>query len=81
VTSNERIEDNDKDVTHKPLLKVNDLWSQFATSKSNRGGWRYLPYAFTEHGVLMLLNVLNSVKAINMSIEIIRVFDKLRNTP
>jgi phage regulator Rha-like protein len=39
---------------------------------------RYLPFAFTEHGVLMLTNVLNSKKAINMSIQIIRVFDKLR---
>jgi phage regulator Rha-like protein len=37
-----------------------------------------MPYVFTEHGVLMLSNVLNSSKAINMSIQIIRVFDKLR---
>ena len=37
-----------------------------------------MPYVFTEHGVLMLSNVLNSPKAINMSIQIIRVFDKLR---
>jgi phage regulator Rha-like protein len=56
----------------------NNLRSQIATSKTNRGGRRYAPYAFTEHGVLMLSNVLNSAKAINMSIEIIRVFDKLR---
>jgi len=54
------------------------LRSQIATSKNNRGGRRYAPYAFTEHGVLMLSNILNSVKAINMSIEIIRVFNKLR---
>jgi len=54
------------------------LRSQFVTSKNSRGGRRYLPYAFTEHGVLMLSNVLNSTKAVNMSIEIIRVFDKLR---
>jgi phage regulator Rha-like protein len=56
----------------------NNLRSQFATSKNNWGGRRYVPYAFTEHGVLMLSNVLNSIKAINMSIEIIRVFDRLR---
>jgi phage regulator Rha-like protein len=37
-----------------------------------------MPLAFTEHGVLMLSNVLNSTKAVNMSIQIIRVFDKLR---
>jgi phage regulator Rha-like protein len=57
---------------------LDGLRSQIVTSKTNRGGRRYLPYAFTEHGVLMLSNVLNSTRAINMSIEIIRVFDKLR---
>jgi len=51
---------------------------QFGTSKETRGGRRFLPYVFTEHGVLMLSNVLNSEKAINVSIQIIRVFDKLR---
>jgi len=53
------------------------LRSQFVTA-NNISKVRYLPYAFTEHGVLMLTNVLNSEKAINMSIKIIRVFDKLR---
>jgi phage regulator Rha-like protein len=48
------------------------------TANKNISKVRYLPYAFTEHGVLMLSNVLNSEKAINMSIQIIRVFDKLR---
>jgi phage regulator Rha-like protein len=78
VTANERVEDNNQDVAHESLLRIDDLRSQFATSKSNRGGRRYIPYAFTEHGVLMLSNILNSTRAINMSIEIIRVFDKLR---
>jgi len=54
------------------------LRSQFATANKNLSKVRYLPYAFTEHGVLMLSNVLNSTKAITMSIQIIRVFDKLR---
>jgi len=54
------------------------LRSQIATANENISKVRYLPYAFTEHGVLMLSNVLNSKKAINMSIQIIRVFDKLR---
>jgi len=53
------------------------LRSQFVTANSI-SKVRYLPYAFTEHGVLMLSNVLNSEKAINMSIQIIMVFDKLR---
>ena len=54
------------------------LRSQFATAKKDVSKVRFLPHAFTEHGVLMLSNVLNSTKAINMSIQIIRVFDKLR---
>lgn len=52
------------------------LRSQFATSK--RGGRRYAPYAFTEHGILMLSSVLNSKQAITMSIKIIEVFVKFR---
>jgi hypothetical protein len=39
---------------------------------------KYLPYAFTEHGLLMLSNVLKSGQAIEMSIKIIDVFVKLR---
>lgn len=45
-------------------------------SKQHLGG--YLPYAFTEHGVLMLANVLKSEQAITMSIRIIEIFVKLR---
>jgi len=62
---------------------TNDEWeilrSRIATTNKNVFKVRFLPYAFTEHGVLMLSNVLNSTKAIKMSIQIIRVFDKLRN--
>jgi len=54
------------------------LRSQIATAKKDVSKVRYMPFGFTEHGVLMLSNVLNSEKAINMSIQIIRVFDKLR---
>jgi phage regulator Rha-like protein len=54
------------------------LRSQFATANENISKVRFCPNAFTEHGVLMLSNVLNSTKAISMSIQIIRVFDKLR---
>jgi hypothetical protein len=55
-----------------------NLRSQFVTANGNVSKVRILPNAFTEHGVLMLSNVLNSTKAINMSIQIIRVFEKLR---
>ena len=45
---------------------------------SNRGGRRFLPYAFTEHGILMLANVLRSERAVQVSIQIIRVFARMR---
>ena len=48
------------------------------TSKTGRGGRRYLPYAFTEQGVAMLSSVLNSSLAIAVNIEIMRAFVKLR---
>jgi phage regulator Rha-like protein len=54
------------------------LRSQFATSKHGRGGRRYQPYVFTEHGALMLASVLNSEKAIQASIQIVRAFVRLR---
>jgi len=54
------------------------LRSQFVTSKSGRGGRRSLPYAFTEHGVAMLSSVLRSPRAIQVNIEIVRAFVKLR---
>ncbi len=53
-----------------------NLRSQIATS--SHGGARYLPFAFTEHGVLMLSNVLPSERAVLMSIHIIRVFTRMR---
>jgi len=49
----------------------------FATSKK-RGGRRYMPYVFTEHGVLMAANVLNSGKAVETSVAIVEAFVKLR---
>jgi len=51
---------------------------QFETSKKGRGGRRYLPYAFTEHGVAMLSSVLKSRRAVQMNILIIRAFVGLR---
>lgn len=54
------------------------LRSQFATSKKQRGGTRYLPMVFTEHGVLMLSSVLNSKQAILVNIQIMRIFTRVR---
>lgn len=51
---------------------------QIETSKIGRGGSRYLPYVFTDYGVAMLSSVLNSDRAIQMNIFIIRVFIKIK---
>lgn len=54
------------------------LTSQYAMSKGGRGGRRTLPYAFTEHGALMAANILNSPRAVAISIYVIRAFVKMR---
>jgi hypothetical protein len=54
------------------------LKSQTVTSKSNRGGRRYAPYAFTEHGAIMAASVLNSPRAVEMIIFVVRAFLRLR---
>src|SRR6218665_3230999 len=53
------------------------LRSHFATSKDGRGGSRYLPMVFTEHGVLQLSNILKSRRAVQVSFKIIDVFVRL----
>jgi hypothetical protein len=52
--------------------------SQFVTSNSDRMGLRHAPMAFTEQGVAMLSTVLNSKRAIDVNIAIMRTFVKLR---
>jgi citrate lyase beta subunit len=54
------------------------LRSQSGISSSGYGGRRYAPYAFTEHGVSMLSAVLHSPRAVQVSIEIMRAFVRLR---
>jgi len=54
------------------------LMLQIATSKKGRGGRRKLPYAFTEHGAVMAANILNSERAVAMSVYVVRAFVKLR---
>jgi hypothetical protein len=58
--------------------EVRPLRSQIATSKVGRGGRRYAPYVFKEQGVAMLSTVLNSERAIQVNIEIMRAFVRLR---
>ena len=54
------------------------LRSHFVTSKKNRGGRRYMPYAFTEHGALQAANILKSEKAKETSIYVVRAFVQMR---
>jgi len=66
-----------------------DLRLQIATSNRNarlkkragsRGGRRYRPFAFTEHGAIMAATVLNSKRAVEMSIFVVRAFVRMRET-
>ena len=56
--------------------EFNNLKFQFGTS--SWGGTRKLPFVFTEQGVAMLSGILNSDRAINVNIQIMRVFTKIR---
>jgi hypothetical protein len=55
------------------------LRSQIVISNVGRGGRRYLPKAFTEHGAIMAATVLNSKRAIDMSVFIVRAFVRMRD--
>lgn len=54
------------------------LRSQFATSNTGRGGRRYLPRVFTEHGALMAATILSSTRAVEVSVYVVRAFVRLR---
>jgi phage regulator Rha-like protein len=58
------------------VAEFTNLRSQFVTSSV--GGRRYMPFAFTEHGTVMLASVLKSKRAIQMSIEVVKAFVRLR---
>ena len=80
---NQAIKRNSDRFPHDFMFQLNkeefENWrSQFVTSKSDRMGLRRAPFAFTEHGILMLSSVLNSKRAIQVNIAIMRVFVRLR---
>ncbi|RJR29498.1 MAG: ORF6N domain-containing protein [Candidatus Latescibacterota bacterium] len=58
--------------------EVAALRSHFATSSGARGGRRYHPFAFTEHGAIMAASVLNTLRAVEMSVFVVRAFVRLR---
>lgn len=78
---NEQVKRNSKRFPADFMFQLNEkefeiLKSQNATS--SWGGARKLPFAFTEHGVLMLSSVLNSDRAIDVNIRIMRIFTRIR---
>lgn len=87
---NEQVKRNSKRFPEDFMFVITEqeyacLRSQFATSSlrcqnvtSKRGGRRYLPYVFTEQGIAMLSSVLNSERAIEVNITIMRAFVKMR---
>ncbi len=63
---------------HLTVKEDEALRSQIVISKKGRGGRRYPPYAFTEHGAIMAATVLNSKRAIEMSVFVVRAFVRMR---
>ena len=73
-----RLTAEEAEMVRSPIVTAN-LRSQFATSSSkSHGGRRYFPYAFTEHGAIMAASVLNTPRAIEVSVYVVRAFVKLR---
>jgi phage regulator Rha-like protein len=58
--------------------EVAALRSQFVTSNVARGGRRYSPYVFTEHGAIMAATILNTPRAIDVSVFVVSAFVELR---
>jgi hypothetical protein len=80
---NEQVKRNQERFPSDFMFQLTDrengpLRSQFATSKKTRGGRRYTPHAFTEHGAIMAATVLNSKRAVQMSVFVVRAFVRLR---
>jgi len=79
---NESVKRNIKRFPAEFMFQLTDtewsnLRSQIATF--NKDTRKYRPYAFTEHGILMLSSVLNSDKAININIQIMKIFVQMRH--
>jgi hypothetical protein len=69
---------NDEYESLKSQIATSSLRSQIVTSKDGQGGRRYLPFAFTEHGVIMLSSVLNSKIATQINIAVVKAFIDIR---
>lgn len=58
--------------------ELENLMSQIVISSRNYGGRRKLPWVFTEHGAIMLASILNSERAVEMSVSVVRAFVLMR---
>jgi phage regulator Rha-like protein len=80
---NEQVKRNQERFPSDFMFQLNQkehdiLRSQNATSSWKHGGRRYRPFAFTEHGAIMAATVLNSERAVQMSVFVVRAFVRLR---
>ena len=71
-----RLTGNELEILRSQIATLNR--SQFVTGSQKHRDPRALPYAFTEHGAVMEANVLNSERAVTMSVYVVRAFVKLR---
>ena len=72
---------SDTEFLRSQNVTLDENWkSQFVTSNSIKMGVRKMPYAFTEHGVVMLASLLRSEIAVTMSVQITRAFVAMRRT-
>ena len=74
LTRRECYELRSQTITASPMSSA--MRSQIATA--SRRNVRFLPYAFNEHGAMMVANVLNSPRAVNMSVFVVRAFIRIR---
>lgn len=58
--------------------EVRNMWSQFVTTSPRYRSPKYRPFAFTEHGAIMAATVLNSPRAVQMSVFVVRAFVRMR---
>jgi hypothetical protein len=81
---NEQVRRNSSRFPHDFMFQLSaeefsDLKSHFATSRLGWGGRRKLPFAFTEHGAIMAASVLNTARAVETSVFVVRAFVHLRS--
>jgi len=78
---NQAVKRNEKRFPQDFMFQLNDKEFESLKSQNTSNGWggrRSLPNVFTEHGVLMLSSVLNSDKAIEVNIQLVRIFTRMR---